>query len=127
MIHVDAKNFDIIITSIAVSVASGTSLEVWTKEGSAVGFENDETAWTKIKGKMRKCLCLTMSSCDMKDRTSDLYFQNRNLQTMTSAGAVRLPSRWEASSYHPAKGGPSTSQWPMVDTFTMAPPMQATP
>jgi hypothetical protein len=86
MFHVDAKNVDVSITSIKVSVASGTSLEVWTKEDSALGFENDKTAWTKIKGKMRMWLCLNVSLRDMIEPLHPL--PNYYLQIMPSAATV---------------------------------------
>ncbi len=54
MFLVDAKSFDITITSAKITVASGTSAKVWTKKDSYVGFENSESSWTMVGGEMWK-------------------------------------------------------------------------
>jgi len=51
MFNVDAKNFSIAVTSIEIDVMNGTAAEVWTKQGSFVGFETNMSNWTKIQGK----------------------------------------------------------------------------
>lgn len=51
MFDVDAKNFSIAVTSIEIDVMNGTAAEVWTKQGSFVGFETNMSNWTKIQGK----------------------------------------------------------------------------
>jgi hypothetical protein len=54
MFSVDAK-FNLNITSITVSVDSGTSgtgVEVWTKTGEYIGFETNKNAWTRVGGKI---------------------------------------------------------------------------
>jgi hypothetical protein len=51
MFNVDAKNFSIAVTSIEIDVMNGTAAEVWTKQGSFVGFETNMSYWTKIQGK----------------------------------------------------------------------------
>jgi hypothetical protein len=56
MFNVDAKNFSIAVTSIEIDVMNGTAAEVWTKQGSFVGFETNMSNWTKIKGKIIKFL-----------------------------------------------------------------------
>jgi hypothetical protein len=50
MFNVDAKNVSIAVTSIGIDVMNGTAAEVWTKQGSFVGFETNMSNWTKIKG-----------------------------------------------------------------------------
>ena len=51
MFSVDAK-FNLNITSITVSVDSGTGVEVWTKTGEYIGFETNKNAWTRVGGKI---------------------------------------------------------------------------
>lgn len=40
------------ITSITISVNTGTSAEVWTKPGNYTGFEFNSSSWTKVGGKI---------------------------------------------------------------------------
>jgi hypothetical protein len=58
MFLVDAKSFDITITSVKITVASGTSAKVWTKRDSYVGFENRLSSWTMVGGEKCKELIL---------------------------------------------------------------------
>jgi hypothetical protein len=51
MFSVDAK-FNLNITSITVSLDSGTGVEVWTKAGEYIGFETNKNAWTRVGGKI---------------------------------------------------------------------------
>ena len=44
----------IVITAIEVNIMNGTSAQVWTKNGSYVGFETRMGNWTKITGKTTK-------------------------------------------------------------------------
>jgi hypothetical protein len=60
MFLVNAKSFDITITSAKITVASGTSAKVWTKKDSYVGFENSESSWTMVGGEMRNGFFLNM-------------------------------------------------------------------
>ena len=53
MFNVDAKNVSIAVTHIEIDVMNGTAAEVWTKQGSFVGFETNMSNWTKIKGKIK--------------------------------------------------------------------------
>ena len=41
----------IVITAIEVNIMNGTSAQVWTKNGSYIGFETRRRKWTKITGK----------------------------------------------------------------------------
>ena len=54
MFDVAAKNTSsatIVITAIEVNIMNGTSAQIWTKNGSYVGFETRMGNWTKITGK----------------------------------------------------------------------------
>lgn len=52
MFDVDAKNVSIAVTSLEIDVMNGTAAEVWTKQGSFVGFETNMGNWTKVQGKV---------------------------------------------------------------------------
>ena len=62
MFFVDAKSFDITITSVSINVASGTSAMVWTKKDSYIGFEQLTSSWTMVGGEMCKGLILNLPS-----------------------------------------------------------------
>ena len=40
------------ITSIAIGVHNGSSAQIWTKNGTSVGFEAKMSNWTKIRGEI---------------------------------------------------------------------------
>ena len=48
MFDVVAKNTSIVITGIAIDVMNGTSAQVWTKDGSSIGFESSMVDWTMV-------------------------------------------------------------------------------
>ena len=50
MFDVQAKNSDVLITSLSASIYAGGTFEMWTKPGSHVGYEVSSLEWTKIKG-----------------------------------------------------------------------------
>jgi hypothetical protein len=54
MFDVKTKKSNITITSMMISVSSGTSGQVWTKSGSYIGFQQSSAGWTKVGG----TLCL---------------------------------------------------------------------
>ena len=54
MYDVVARN-SISVTSMKISVATGTSAEVWTKKGTHVGFENSIKGWTRVGGEVYEC------------------------------------------------------------------------
>ncbi len=48
MIDVTALNSDITIESFDVNIDNATTMEVWYKEGSFIGFETNASAWTLL-------------------------------------------------------------------------------
>ncbi len=61
MFLVVAKTSDITITAVNITVASGTSAEVWTKKDSYVGFEKSPNSWKLVGGEMCKGHTLDLS------------------------------------------------------------------
>ena len=51
MFDVKAKDANITITAMTISVFSGTSAQVWSKSGSYIGSEYSSVGWTKVGGK----------------------------------------------------------------------------
>jgi len=59
MFSIDA-NVNVVLTSITISVSTGTGAEVWTKVGDYIGFETNKTAWKKVGGEDITIIILSM-------------------------------------------------------------------
>ena len=53
-------NVNVVLTSITISVSTGTRAEVWTKVGDYIGFETNKTAWKKVGGEDITIIILSM-------------------------------------------------------------------